>query len=308
MSSDDDLPSLEEIFSRPINFKRAKVEVEIEDENIENNENNKRIEKATVKAPPKTLEKKYTRSELKVNTPVFVDDRFNHTYSPGIILKERNPENNLYTVKLYDGRVEILGRNYIFIQDDPEFFSINAVPLKQVAAAENSMIRKFNEEFLFKIIEQHEDELKGVLCGDLKSQRDTIFRADYCLRSSLNSGNIPGPFTTEEYSFLIGHVPKVVVPYLLEKHSGLREKLEKRFGVDGKALDHELRQYSYVVLVPELTARYVLALDKSLNSVEEAFEKLLTNSKSFDIETGNFIDYLYSSQDMYRIARREWIE
>ena len=118
----------------------------------------------------------------------------------------------------------------------------------------------------------------------------------------MNSENSPGPFTLEEYNFLLEYFPQVLIPSLIRDEMPF---LEKRFEKTGPALNHLLRQYSYLVLVPEFTIRHILKIDEKVNTYEEANEKYLNDSKAYDGATGNFINYLYSKKEMYQYAYRE---
>lgn len=87
---------------------------------------------------------------------------------------------------------------------------------------------------------------------------------------------------------MIGIVAGVVVPRLLAKYSKNLSILEKRFRVRGTALGSVLRQYSHVVLVPELTARHVLKLDSSMNNVKEELHKNESFVLSFKVSLVSF--------------------
>lgn len=293
---DDDLPSLDDIFSTPI--KRVKLEKE----NKRDKENNDYENEKDYENKNKDKEKDIIDHQpLKLNMPVFVYKIFDRKFVPGIVIDIG--EDSYYTVKCYDGELETIGRKYIYCTTDTKFYSINPVPLKTILQSKNVMIRPFVKKNILNLVEEQKDVLIQILKGEIESERDLIFRSGK--RFSMNSENSPGPFTLEEYNFLLEHFPDILIPNLLKGDSSLRECLEKRFEKTGKSLDHLLRQYSYLVLVPEFTVRHILKIDSSVKTLEEADHKLLNNSTAYDLETGNFINYLYSKQEMYSYARRE---
>lgn len=291
---DEDLPSLDDIFSKP--FKRVKLE---EKENKENKKNTKNTNTLKEKVNDEAIDYR----PLKLNMPVFVFNSYERKFVPGIVIDIGEDSNSYYTVKCYDGGKETIGRKYIYCTTDTKFYSINPVPLKTILQSKNVMIRPFVKENILKLVEEQKDVLIEILKGEIESERDLIFRLGK--RFSMNSENSPGPFTLEEYNFLLEHFPDVLIPNLLKEDPLIRECLEKRFEKTGKSLDHLLRQYSYLVLVPEFTVRHILKIDSSVKTLEEADHKLLNNSTAYDLETGNFINYLYSKQEMYSYARRE---
>lgn len=295
---DDDLPSLDDIFNKTESVKRVKVDSEEEEK--------ENVKKTVSQTPSQSKTNKSMKLEehfdaLKVNTPVFVADLYEHEIVPGIVVEEES--DSYYKIKYFDGRIETIGRRFIYCTTDSQFYSITPVPLKDVLNSKNVMIRPFVKEKILNLIKAEEDALIKILKGEIESERDETFRSGK--RFSCNSENSPGPFTLEEYNFLLEYFPDILIPKLLESDPKLGPFLEKRFDKTGKNLNHLLRQYSYLVLVPEFIIRHILKLDSSIKTVEEANNKLLNDSTAFDQETGNFINYLYSKQDMYRYARRQ---
>lgn len=303
MSSEDDLPSLQDIFSRVNSAKKAKMTSEASDkENIKLD----KVESTNSKAGAEPLV--IDQVSLKPNTGVFVKDHYNGKYVPGIIVdvpKSRDNNHDIYSVKLYDGRIDNLGRKYILCPEDVDFYSVKVIPIESVLRSDKSLVRNLNKHTLKKIVNLKKADIIGILNGSISSERDERFRSNSHSRRTLNIENPPGPFAIEEYKFLLEYFADHFVPEIINENDKLRTQVEERFEKTGKALDHLLRQYSYTVLVPEFVARRILDLDTNIKSLSEAFDKLYNDSSSFDLETGNFINYLYSKQEMYRYARRE---
>jgi hypothetical protein len=302
---DDDLPSLDDIFSKPV--KRVKTEAEevsVIKENqdiIDDKENRDSIIKNDVESKKlPRREEEFNDRPLKLDTPVFVHDLFKGKYVPGIVI-EIDKNDQYYKIKCYDGEEVSIGRKYIYCTTDTNFYSITPIPLNEVISLENIMIRPFVKESIVNLVEEEEKVLIKILKGEIESERDLIFRSGK--RFLMNSESSPGPFTQEEYNFLLEYFPDVLIPKLLKEV--VCELLEERFEKTGTSLNHLLRQYSYLVLVPEFVVRHILRTDSSVKTLKEANYKLLNDSKAYDKETGNFIYYLYSKQEMYRYARRE---
>ena len=297
MSSDDDLPSLQDIFSRAKSVKKIQIETELDEKENFVVKKNFKVESVPICAD---------QNSLKVNVGVFVKDHYNGKYVPGVVIEIPDSDSiDIYSVKLYDGRVENLGRRFILCPDDSEFYSVKVIPIESVVTSKKSLIRKLNRNLMKSMVESKKQDLIAILEGSIFSGRHELFIANSHSRMSLNIENPPGPFSIEEHKFLMEYLADHFVPELIRTNAELREKIEVRFEKTGKALDHLLRQYSYTVLVPEFVARRILDLDASIQTISGAFEKLYNDFHSFDLETGNFIYYLYSKQDMYRYARRE---
>lgn len=291
---DDDLfPSLSMIFSNPTLVKDLSLEIE-EKENFGGSAR-KRVKR------DEQSKHDQCKPALSVNTAVFVADKYNGGHCPAIITEKDDQE--IYSVKFYDGRIEKLARRFIYSPDDKEFYSIITVPLKTVLTSKNSLIRPFNKKSILRLVDDYKDDLIKIIKGEIECERDTFFRSGIQMRSSLNKENALGPFTLAEYNFLLEFIPDKFIPEVVLKE--FRDVLEERFEKTGKSLDHLLRQYAYLVLVPELTIRHILKIDKTVKSLKEADHKLLNNSSEYDQQTGNFINYLYSKQEMYQYARRE---
>ena len=294
----DDLPTLDEIFARATPAKKAKTK-----ENEEEKENLK--SKADFK--DKAVDLLAIRSKLDINTAVFAMDFFNNIYVPGIVknYKYDSKKQELYSVRLYCGREELLGRKHIHSPDDKEFYTLTTISLKNVLESKNIMIRPFDKTKVVKLVEDERDVMMKLLKGELESKRDTAFFTGIQRRSTINSDNSPGPFTLEEYNFFLEYFPDVLVPKLVREDVELLAILEERFEKTGSGLEHLLRQYSYLVLIPEFTIRRILKIDKNVKTYEEANEKFLSDLKAYDDSTGNFINYLYSRKEMYQYAYRE---
>lgn len=294
---DDFFPSLDQIFSAPNLIKPYECKPkEADQDDKENVERKKRVKFEGMRADLEPV--------LSVNTAVFVTDKFKGGYVPAIIIDKTN-DNNIFTVKMFDGRIEKLGRRFIFSPDDKEFYSINTVSLNKIMSTENSLIRPFEKELIVKFVDECKEELIKILKGETESERDVVFRSGIQRRSSMNNESASGPFTLEEYNFLLEYFPDEFIPSILTE---FRNNLEERFEKTGESLDHLLRQYAYLVLVPEFIIRHILNVDDTVKTLEDANFKLLNNSNAYDVQTGNFINYLYSKQEMYQYARREIIE
>lgn len=289
LDDDQDLPSLTEIFSRPSTNKRSKNDPSAEKEN----------EKAinVVKNSEKLLSALKDSARLETNTAIFAYDSYNSIYVPGII-KEYVESLNAYSVEFYNGTCEVLGRVYIVCPDDPKFYSIRTVPLQTVLKTTDQSL---SECSMLKFIDALLPELEKILLGYLESERDIAFRSSSKCRASLNSSSSTGPFTCGQHEFLLEHFSGTLLTSLLDSGNN-RSLCEKRFLKSGDALDHLLRQYAYLVLVPEFILRHIVKTESI--SVEEANLKLL-DSSCYDLKTKNYINYLYSKQEMYRYARRE---
>ena len=229
---------------------------------------------------------------------------FNNIYVPGIIT-ESESETGLYSVKFYCGRIETIGRKFVHSPEDKEFYMLTTISLKKVSESKSVMIRLFDKNNIIKLIQDGKDEMVKILKGDLESRRDATFLSGIQRRSAMNSENSPGPFTIEEYNFLLEYFPDVLIPKLLREDTELLPILEKRFEKTGNSLNHLLRQYSYLVLVPEFTVRHILKIDETVKTYDEADKKFLKDLKAYDETTGNFINYLYSKKEMYQYAYRE---
>lgn len=246
-----------------------------------------------------------TRPKLDLKTAIFAMDLFKTIYVPGIVIGFE-VEDPIYLVKYFCGREERLGRKYVHSPEDKEFYSLTTISLKNVLnSTQNVMIRPFNKHNIVKMIEDGRDEMMKILKGELESERDLNFLSGIQRRSIMNSGNRPGPFTLEEYNFLLEYFPNVLIPSLLKNDVKLQSILAKRFDKTGSSLDHLLRQYSYLVLVPEFTIRRILKIDETVKNYTEANEKFLNDLEAYDGATGNFINYLYSKKEMYQYAYRE---
>jgi hypothetical protein len=288
---DDDLPSLKEIFSRLPKAKRVKS-VEKENE--------------TPFSPPlankgKSDEKAHltSRVELKVNTAVFAFDFFKSVYVPAVV-KERfsgADDCDLYKVEFFSGSSEQLGRKHIVCPEDSEFYSIQTVPLEEVWLD----AKPFCESEMKKFIGRVKEDLEKILVGSEDSTWDVAFRTSSKTRASLNSCSSTGPFTRQQHNFLLEYFPEKLLPALLSKN-GNRSLCETRFGKSGDSLDHLLRQYAYLVLMPEFIVRHISC---SENISHAASKMKLLDSSDYDLQTGNYVNYLYSKQELYRYARRE---
>ena len=310
---DDFLPSLDEIFSKPILVKQFEIRREEnkpdkKSEILNKNEIDADKENLQVKKKRKTESSPNSSSdgwvELRPNQAVFAKDMFKGGHGPAIVIDSVTLADDgvFVTVKMYDGRVEKLGRKFVFCPDDREFYSIKPVSLEKVTAAENYLVRPFKKETVLKWFDECKNELIKVIRGEIESERDTSFRSGIQRRFSMNTENPLGPFTLKEYNFLLEYVPDVFIPEILKDNT---YALTERFSKSGKSLDYLLRQYSYLVLIPEFTLRHMIRIDPGVTSLEDASKKLLTNSNAYDEQTGNSINYLYSKHEMYRYARRE---
>ena len=200
-----------------------------------------------------------------------------------------------------------MGRTNIFTADDSKFYSTRTISLNEVIAAKGSIIRPLQKESIIGQVEEFGEDLIKILKGEIKSERDESFRSGLKRNSLLNLDNAPGPLTHKEFDFLIDYLSETFISKVLkEKYNKFDAitRLEERFGKKGDALNCLLRQYAHLVLVPELILRIIMKQDDKIKSLQEANEKL-SNSNEFDQSTGNFINYLYSKQEMYRYARRE---
>lgn len=304
----DDFPTLDDIFTNIETAKRAKIQEEdLDERNKENakleqrNIQNKTEKEAKESDNEEECETDFHLESIQIDTPVFVYDHSKYQYVPGIVIENKDETN--YAIKLYNGDILRTGRRFILCTNDTKFYSITPVSLKTILSSDKVLVRTFVRKNILKLVEDQKDTLTKILKGEVESERDLIFRSGK--RFSLNSENSPGPFTLEEYNFYLEYFPDVLMPKILKDNSELLILLEKRFDKSGKALKHFLRQYSYLVLVPEFTVRHILNIDSSVKTLEEANEKLLNHSSAYDQETGNFINYLYSKQEMYKYARRE---
>lgn len=300
----DDLPSLDEIFSRPNSHKKIKASLEAGEEDKENKESVKVSEPSPREKAIVSLEK---RPRLDVNTAVFAMDFYENIYVPGIVIGhdemiKSGEKNCIHIVKFYTGKEEHLTRKNVHSPDDKEFYSLATISLKKVQSSNSKMIRPFNKKEIVKTIKDGQDNLLKILTGERECKRDIDFLSGIRKRSMMNSENSPGPFTLEEYNFILEYIPNVLLPKFVNENDNL---LEKRFEKRGEPLNHFLRQYSYFVLVPEFIVLYILKIDKSVKSYTEANDKFLNDLKAYDDQTGNFINYLYSKKEMYQYAYRE---